>query len=175
MEDKVNAGIQSGDLPHVTQAYTSALYNWDTVDLVVDLNQFVNDKTYGLSQEEIDEYGNRVPGSYAVEEGEEVEEEKEVVEEPLVEEVMRKFYVDNVEVQIVHEMVYELDPEGNKLKTWKFTDYTRDKVRELYPSANELRSKWTKTEERQQISASDSIHHRRKLHQSECACWRHDN
>ena len=55
LEDKVNAGIQSGDLPHVTQAYTSALYNWDTVDLVVDLNQFVNDKTYGLSKEEIDD------------------------------------------------------------------------------------------------------------------------
>jgi type I restriction enzyme R subunit len=59
--------------------------------------------------------------------------------------------VDGVLVQIVHEMVYELDPEGNRLRTWKFTDYTRDKVRELYTSANELRSKWTKTEERQQI------------------------
>jgi multiple sugar transport system substrate-binding protein len=55
LEDKVNAGIQSGDLPHVAQAYTSALYNWDTVDLVVDLNQFVSDKTYGLSQEEVDD------------------------------------------------------------------------------------------------------------------------
>ena len=48
-------------------------------------------------------------------------------------------------------MVYELDPDGNKLKTWKFTDYTREKVRSLYTSANELRSKWTKTEERQNI------------------------
>ena len=53
LEDKINAGIQSGDLPHVTQAYTSGLKNWDTVDLVVDLNQFVNDKTYGLTEEQI--------------------------------------------------------------------------------------------------------------------------
>ncbi len=104
-----------------------------------------------ISQEEIDELGNQVPESFEIIEGAEVVEEEEVVEEAPVEEVMRKFYVDDVEVQIVHEMVYELDPEGNKLKTWKFTDYTRDKVRELYPSANDLRSKWTKTEERHQI------------------------
>jgi ABC-type glycerol-3-phosphate transport system substrate-binding protein len=63
LEDKVNAGIQSGDLPHVTQAYTSALYNWDTVDLVVDLNQFVSDKTHGLTDEEI---ADIYPGIYAL-------------------------------------------------------------------------------------------------------------
>jgi len=53
LEEKINAGIQSGDLPHVTQAYTSGLKNWDTVDLIVDLNQFVNDKTHGLTKEQI--------------------------------------------------------------------------------------------------------------------------
>ena len=105
-----------------------------------------------ISQEEIDELGNQIPESYTVIEGEEIKEEEEIIEEaPQIEGISRKYYVDDVEVQIVHEMVYELDPEGNKLRTWKFTDYTRDKVRKLYPSANELRSKWTKTEERQQI------------------------
>ena len=29
LEDKVNAGIQSGDLPQIAQAYVSALNNWD--------------------------------------------------------------------------------------------------------------------------------------------------
>ena len=53
VEDKVNAGIQSGDLPGVAQAYTSALNNWDLVDLVVDLNQFVYDPDYGLSEDEL--------------------------------------------------------------------------------------------------------------------------
>jgi len=53
LEDNFNAGIQSGDLPQLVQAYTSALYNWDTVDLVVDLNQFVNDETFGLTEDEI--------------------------------------------------------------------------------------------------------------------------
>ena len=53
VEDKVNAGIQSGDLPQIVQAYTSALNNWDTVDLVVDLNQFIYDETYGLTEEQL--------------------------------------------------------------------------------------------------------------------------
>jgi len=107
-----------------------------------------------MSQEEIDEWGNRIPDSHEVlieDEGEETIEyiPPEIAEEKEAE--IRKFYVDGVEVQIVHEMVYQLGPEGNKLQAWKFTDYTRDKVRELYPSANELRSKWTKNEERNEI------------------------
>jgi ABC-type glycerol-3-phosphate transport system substrate-binding protein len=53
LEDKVNAGIQSGDLPQIAQAYTSALNNWDTVELVVDLNQFIYDEAYGLTEDEI--------------------------------------------------------------------------------------------------------------------------
>jgi len=55
VEDKVNAGIQSGDLPNVVQAYTSALLNWDTVDMVVDLQPYVDDPEYGLSTEELDD------------------------------------------------------------------------------------------------------------------------
>jgi len=106
-----------------------------------------------MSQEEIDQLGNIVSTSAEPVEEEAKEEEAEAgpeeVEEPGVE--IRKFYVNGVPVEIVHEMVYELDPDGNRLRTWKFTDYTRDKVRELYTSANELRSKWTKTEERQQV------------------------
>ena len=105
-----------------------------------------------MTQEEIDELGNTVSTTAEPGEGVEVEEEPEEVPEEMEEPgEMRKFVVDGVPVQIVHEMVYELDPDGSRLRTWKFTDYTRDKVRELYTSASELRSKWTKTEERQHI------------------------
>jgi type I restriction enzyme R subunit len=104
-----------------------------------------------MTQEEIDQRGNTV--STKAEPGRGVEPEEEIEEAPKEKETgeMRKFIVDGVPVQIVHEMVYELDPDGNRLRTWKFTDYTRDKVREMYTSANELRAKWTKTEERQHI------------------------
>ncbi len=53
LEDKVNAGIQSGDLPNIVQAYTSAINNWRQVDMVVDLEPYVYDETYGLSDEEL--------------------------------------------------------------------------------------------------------------------------
>lgn len=60
--DKVNAGLTSGDLPVIAQAYTSSYLNWDTVGAVVDLAPFVTDPDYGLTQEELDSI---YPGAYA--------------------------------------------------------------------------------------------------------------
>jgi len=55
LEDKFNASIQSGDLPQIVQAYTSAINNWDQVDVVVDLEQYVYDEDYGLTAEELED------------------------------------------------------------------------------------------------------------------------
>ncbi|MDY6867969.1 MAG: extracellular solute-binding protein [Chloroflexota bacterium] len=52
IEDKVNAGIQSGDLPDVVMAYTNALADWYSVDSVADLNPYINDEEYGLTEDE---------------------------------------------------------------------------------------------------------------------------
>lgn len=60
----------------------------------------------------------------------------------------RKYYVEGVPVEISLEMVFELDAEGKKHRVIKYTDYTADQVRRLYPSAGTLRSKWTRAEER---------------------------
>ncbi len=60
----------------------------------------------------------------------------------------RKFYVDAGSVEIVADMVYELDAEGKKLRMVKLTDYTGEKVRDVFTSAAELRSKWSNAEER---------------------------
>jgi type I restriction enzyme R subunit len=69
-------------------------------------------------------------------------------------ELPRKFYVDNGWVEVVAHLVYELDADGKKLRVQKFTDYTCDKVRNMYPSAAELRSKWSNAEERAAIIAA---------------------
>ncbi len=45
-------------------------------------------------------------------------------------------------------MVYELDPAGKQLRVVKFTDYTGEKVKSMFPSAADLRSKWSDAEER---------------------------
>lgn len=63
----------------------------------------------------------------------------------------RKFYVDTGSVEIVADMVYELGADGKKLRMVKLTDYTGEKVREIFTSAAELRSKWSVAEERSAI------------------------
>lgn len=66
----------------------------------------------------------------------------------------RKYYVDDLQVEITTEMVYELDSSGNRLRTIEFTDYTREQVKKLYPSFDALRSHWTTSGERNAIIES---------------------
>jgi type I restriction enzyme R subunit len=66
----------------------------------------------------------------------------------------RKFYVDKGSVEIAAHLVYELDGRGKQLRVVKFTDYTAEKVRNMYPSAATLRSKWSSAEERAEIISS---------------------
>jgi type I restriction enzyme R subunit len=66
----------------------------------------------------------------------------------------RKFYVDKGAVEIAAHLVYELDGHGKQLRVVKFTDYTAEKVRSIYPSAAALRSKWSSAEERAEIISS---------------------
>lgn len=70
----------------------------------------------------------------------------------------QKYYYDGGQVEIAAHMVYELDPDGRQLRVVKFTDYTADKVRDMYPSAAALRSKWSDAEERAAII--ESLEHR---------------
>lgn len=110
-----------------------------------------------ISEEEIDERGEQVPDTFEVVEGRKEYETEEVKVPDLSEvpeEEHRKYYVDGIDVRIIHEMVYELDSSGRKLRVVKYTDYTAEQVRKLYPSASELRSKWTNEEERQHIIES---------------------
>lgn len=63
----------------------------------------------------------------------------------------RKFYVDGGQVAIAADLVYELDADGNKLRVVQYTEYAGDKVRSIFPTAAELRSKWSNPEERATI------------------------
>jgi type I restriction enzyme R subunit len=66
----------------------------------------------------------------------------------------RKFYVDGVPVYIVGEQAFELDAEDNVLRTVTFTDYVRDHVRRLSPTAEHLRETWPIAEQRAEIVAA---------------------
>ena len=63
-------------------------------------------------------------------------------------ELPRKYYLDNVEVYIAGEQAFELDPEGNILRTVQFTDYVTENVRRLNLTAEHLRQAWPLTEQR---------------------------
>ena len=55
IEDKVNAGIQSGDLPNLVMAYTNALADWYSIGEVVDLTPMIEDPEYGLTEEQLND------------------------------------------------------------------------------------------------------------------------
>jgi type I restriction enzyme R subunit len=63
----------------------------------------------------------------------------------------RKFYVDKMQVWITAEQAYELDADGNVLRTSLYTDYTRENVRRIIPSAQHLRELWPIGERRAEI------------------------
>jgi type I restriction enzyme R subunit len=69
------------------------------------------------------------------------------------EEEPRKYYVDGVEVRVIHEVVQELDPSGKQLRVRRFDDYTRDQVRTLYGNAGAIRAAWRDPERRDIVIA----------------------
>lgn len=102
-----------------------------------------------LTEEQIDENGDPIP---LVQEAElrEPREEFEAGEPqpPEDDRELRKFYVDGVSVAIAAETVFELDANGRRVRAVRYTDYTADQVRTLYPSASTLRKNWSQPEER---------------------------
>lgn len=66
-------------------------------------------------------------------------------------ELPRKYYLDNVYVYIAGEQAFELDPDGNVLKTIEFTDYVTQNIRRLNLTAEHLRQSWTHAEQRIEI------------------------
>lgn len=106
-----------------------------------------------ITEEQVDEAGVTVPKTYEIVEEQPVMAEKEdtfqISDDGEGE--RRKFYFDGGQVEIVAHIVHELDPDGKQLRVVKFTEYTADKVRTLYPSAPELREQWANPEKRSEI------------------------
>lgn len=63
----------------------------------------------------------------------------------------RKYYVDDGWIEIAAQLVYELDSSGKQLRVVKYTDYTADTVRTLFPNAAVLRRRWANPDERNEI------------------------
>jgi type I restriction enzyme, R subunit len=68
-------------------------------------------------------------------------------------ELPRKYYLDGISVYITGEQAFELDPDGNILRTVQFTDYVAENVRRLNLTAEHLRLAWSLAEQRKEILA----------------------
>lgn len=103
-------------------------------------------------------------------EREEIDDEGNVVDEQVVEEPepafdvdvdddidpeevtpREKFYVENTEVWITAEAIYQLDPETDRLRLVEYRDYLIDTVRTLYSDPDELKSAWATRDGRQGV------------------------
>ena len=63
----------------------------------------------------------------------------------------RKYYFDGGQVEIAAHLVYELEPNGKRLRVVTYTDYTAGQVRSLYRNAAKLRSDWAKPNQRKEV------------------------
>src|SRR5688572_19020183 len=130
---------------------------WFTIIDYVGATQLFYDPAFDgdpvrVTKTEIDKEGNETK----VEDSEEgtLQEEPQVTgtfEVPVtlgIGELPRKYYLDNVQVYIAGEQAFELDPEGNVLKTIQFTDYVSDNIRRLNLTAEYLKQDWPKAEQR---------------------------
>ena len=106
-----------------------------------------------VTEEEMNAAGEKIKGV--------VVQPEEIIADPLPPRILepggsrpeepRKYYVDDGSVEIVAHVVSELDADGKQLRVIRFTDYTAEKVREMFPSAVELRSKWSDAQQRAEI------------------------
>jgi type I restriction enzyme, R subunit len=63
----------------------------------------------------------------------------------------RKYYVDGGNIKISAHLVYEMDANGNQIRVVQFTDYTAERVRTLFTSANALIDQWANPFQRKEI------------------------
>lgn len=125
--------------------------------------QFADPKFDGepslATKEEIDEAGETVEGTEAVEEQEKPPEqenpphEENEGSEPEYDDddeddEPRKYYVHGGPGGIDTEVTYDLDADGSKLRTVQITQYVADTVKTLYTGPEDLRKKWSDSEQR---------------------------
>jgi len=106
-----------------------------------------------ITEEDIDEDGNTIPGTEKeFPNPPSRDDEDETPQPPKTGGGKRTVYriSGGDEVRIAVESVQILGADG-KLRTVQFTQYAKEQITTLFPSANELRSKWSNSDERKEI------------------------
>lgn len=101
----------------------------------------------------IDDAGYEIPEPSMVREREPAQPEPGggVISEP-PEPAARKLYVDEHPVEISAETVFDLDPEtGKRLRAVSYEEFSGDQIRKLFSSGANLRTRWSREEERKSV------------------------
>lgn len=111
-----------------------------------------------ITEEEIDNNGETISGTY------EEFPEASVYEDDDFEDltgnlqddggravVRRKYYVTDGEMGIAVETIQIIDPVTGRLITVQLSQYAKEKINTMFPSANDFKSHWNNLEERKQI------------------------
>lgn len=109
-----------------------------------------------ITQEQIDNNGQTVEGTY-----EEFPEPPQYNEDDFEDfngniqddggNSRRKYYVTDGEIGIAVETIQIIDPVSGRLITVQLSQYAKEKISTMFPSANDLKSHWNNLEERKQI------------------------
>lgn len=107
-----------------------------------------------ITEEDIDKDGNTIPGTekeFPNPPSPDDDDEDEKPKPPPIGGGVRTVYrITEGTVTIVAESVQILGADG-KLRTVQFTKYAKEQITTLFPSANELRSRWSNSKERKEI------------------------
>ncbi|MCK9424828.1 MAG: DEAD/DEAH box helicase family protein [Ignavibacteriaceae bacterium] len=104
-----------------------------------------------ITEEEIDENGDTIDGTETIISDPPTPDDDGTLIDTQPPPVKRKVYrITEGEVHIVAESVHIYSAEG-KLRTVHFTHYAKEQITTMFPSSNELRVRWSNSEERKQI------------------------
>ncbi|HVK96538.1 MAG TPA: DEAD/DEAH box helicase family protein [Flavisolibacter sp.] len=110
-----------------------------------------------ITEEEIDNNGETIPGTYEefpeppVYEEDDFEDFTGNIQDDGGDNNRRKYYVTDGEMGIAVETIQIIDPVTGRLITVQLSQYAKEKIKTMFPSASDFRSHWNNLEERKQI------------------------
>lgn len=110
-----------------------------------------------ITEEEIDNNGESIPGTYEefpeppVYEEDDFEDFTGNIQDDGGDNDRRKYYVTDGEMGIAVETIQIIDPVTGRLITVQLSQYAKEKIKTMFPNATDFRTHWNNLEERKQI------------------------
>ena len=111
-----------------------------------------------ITEEEIDNNGETIPGSYEefpdppfYDDPDGYRDEDFQLHDDGGDNAQKKYYVTEGEMGIAVETIQIIDPVSGRLITVQLSQYAKEKIKTMFPNANDFKNHWNNLEERKQI------------------------